>query len=208
MTVVVPAAIVPAGEDAFNDFIDLRTAVIENVKRPDIADVFPRLLALAEARIARELRLREQMTTTTLILSGGVSLLPTDFLEPIGLYAANGYEYPQESSQAHTSQTGPYFYSIEGNFLHGPMDSAELQFDYYARFPALGATVTTSNALLSRYPDVHLYTTAFEAAKYVQDADMASINADLAREAINTARADDQRARYARAVVRVRGNTP
>ena len=43
---------------AFTDFLDLQTAVIEQVARPDIADVMPRLVKLAEAGINRRLRCR------------------------------------------------------------------------------------------------------------------------------------------------------
>ena len=61
---------------AFDDFLDLRTGVFEQIGRSDIADVFPRLTKLAEARLNRELRCREQITEATLTFSGGVASLP------------------------------------------------------------------------------------------------------------------------------------
>ena len=208
MTVVVPEAVTPASSTAFADFLDLRTAVIENVGRPDIADVFPRLLALAEARLAREVRVREQMATVTLNLVDGRALLPTDWLEVIGVFSATGMEYRQLATQANTQHTGTCFYSIEGGYLVGPTDSGEIRMDYYAKLPPLGTSVTTTNYLLQRYPDVYLYTTAFEAAKYVRDMEAAQINRDLMNEAIADMKADDQMARYARARVRVMGVAP
>ena len=210
MVVVVPQAIVPddtAGTGAFRDFLDLRTAVLEHVQRPDIADVFPRMVALAESRFNRLLRMREQMKTVTLTLTDKAVDLPADFSELIGVYGAGGMEYVQQSPQR-VASTGNCYYSIEGAQLIAPSIGGDLTVSYYATLPPLTATLTTSNWLLARYPDIYLYGVGFEAAKYARDAELAQLSKFMLDDAIATAMTDDTRARYSRARVRVAGVTP
>lgn len=210
MVVVVPQAISPEElsiTTAFRDFLDLRTAVVEYVKRPDIADVFPRLLAMAESRLNRDLRMREQMTTTTLSLIDGVVDLPDDFAEMLGVFNGTGQEYVQQSLQ-HIASRSSCNYSIEGGQIVAPLIGGDLTVSYYAKIPPLAETLTTTNWLLERYPDVYLYGVGFEASKYVRDSDLAQASKFMLDDSISTAMADDTRARFSRTRVRVAGVTP
>ena len=206
--VVAPEVVTPSGSSAYSDFIDLRTAVIENVGRPDIADVFPRLLSLAEARFAREVRARDQIKTVTLTLAGNQVLLPEDWLETIGVVDAMGREYIQQSPQFVKGSDSGAYYSIEGGYLVGPLDSGDVEMVYYSAIPSLGEGVTATNWLLQRYPDLYESAVTFEAAKHVKDAEMAEVYRRLARESLRDLRADDSRARYSRVRVRLSGPTP
>ena len=210
MVVVVPESSSPPSPTAltaaFQDWIDLRTAVIEIVDNPGIADVFPRLLALAESSLNRTLRFRDQIKTATITFTDGVAALPLDFAEAIALYASTGYEYVQQAPQ--TVRANGCYYSIENSSLVSEGISGDLTFQYYASLPPLGETVTTSNWLLQRYPDIYLYAVGLEAAKYVKSGDLIQSTREALGEAIVTARGDDSRARYSRAKVRVAGVTP
>lgn len=188
---------------ALADFIDLRTAVVEHVRDASITDVFPRLLAMAEGRINRSLRLRQQITRATLTFAAGVAAVPTDMIEVIGLYSAAGAEYVQQEAQ---HQVGNY-YSIKGDEFFLPGFSGDLAIDYYAMVPAL-VGLTATNWLLVKYPEIYLYAASFEAAKYTRDAQLAGATKTLMDEAMADARADDSNARYSRARVRVAGVTP
>ena len=179
---------------AFADFLDLRTAVIEHVGNAGIADVFPRLVEIAESRLDRELRMRQQITTQTLTVAGELLTLPATFAEMIGVYDALGREYLGYDVQDATVTMA----SVEG----------AVSVKFYARIPTLTSSVTTSNWLLARYPDVYLYAVGFEAAKYIRNAELAVQTKGLLDEALFSARADDERARYARTRVRVAGVTP
>lgn len=190
--------------DAFADFIDLRTAVIEHVKDPGIADVFPRLLAIAESRLNRTLRMRAQITSATVTFVDGRAPLPANMAEVIGLYDATGAEYVQQAVQ---DRSGRY-YSIQGDELVTLAFSGDLALDFYAMIPPLGVSITTTNWLLSKYPEVYLYAVGFEAAKQTQNADLASATKALLDGAIAEAKADDMTSRYSRARVRVYGVTP
>ena len=190
---------------AFADQLDLRTAVVEHVQRPDIADVFPRLVGLAESRLNRMLRMREQIATTTLTIADGAVALPTDFAEMIGVYTPGGAEYPQQSSQR--IQGGGDFYAVEGLELVSKGISGDVIVKYYSTISPLDAMADT-NWLLARYPDVYLYAVGFEASKYARDGELMQITKMMMDDAIDTAKADDSRARFSRAHVRVAGVTP
>ena len=189
---------------AFADFLDLRTAVIEHVGKADIADVFPRLVALAESRLNRTLRMRAQISTATITMVTGRAPLPADFAEAIGIYGPSGCEYVQQSPQ----HKHGYVYSIQGDDVVSSCISGDLVLDFYATLPPLSVSITTSNWLLARYPDIYLYAVSFEAAKYTHDAELATATKGLLDESIATAKSDDEAARYSRARVRIAGVTP
>lgn len=191
---------------ALADFLDLRTAVIEQVGRADIADVFPRLVLMAEARFNRELRTKAQITTATLTFTSGTAALPSDFAEAIGLYDSNGYEYVQQPTVATKPSYGTrYFYAITGSNAYVNGYDGDLTLEYYATVPTVTDSMTDTNWLLAKYPGAYLYGVALEAAKYLRDADMGKAMATLLRQELDDISADDFRARFSRARVRVQG---
>ena len=192
---------------AFADLLDLRTAVLEDIGRADIADVFPRLVKLAESRFNRELRLRDQMTTSTLTFASGSAAIPADMLEIIGLYSPSGREYVAQPSNVKLQGVRNY-YAVFGGRIYVAHDDGDKFFDYYAKIPTIADSMTATNWLLDKYPDIYLYGVGYEAAKHIRDAEMAGASRGLLQEAILDARVDDERAKFARARVRVDGVTP
>lgn len=194
---------------AFADFLDLQTAVIEQVGTADIADVMPRLVRLAEVKFNNRLRCREQVSSTTLTISSGSASLPSDFVEAIGLYDDNGFEYVQQPLQSNRIQAKHrHFYAIEGTTLttSGPDGDKTLQ--YYAALPSITDSVTDSNWLLQKHPAAYLYTVSAEAAKQMRDPETAQQMMALADMEMAAIEAQDARERYSRARVRVTGVTP
>lgn len=194
---------------AFADLLDLRTAVVEHVGRADIADVFPRLVALAEAAFSRRLRLRDQIATATLTFTGGAAPLPADFAEAIGLYDASGAEYVAQPLQQVKTSGSSAFYAITGAQIVTYSGAGDRTLEYYATIPTLtDGGMTDTNWLLARYPGIYLYGVALEAAKYIKDIDLVQATAQLLAMAYAEAEADDARARYSRARVRLPGVVP
>lgn len=193
---------------AFSDYLDLRTAVIEHVGRADITDVFPRLTLLAESMLNRKLKLRDQVTSAAVPFVGGVATLPSDFIEAIGLYDENGYEYVQQPLQAVKPARTDGYYAVDGSSLLSSAGDQTLTLEYYARIPTLTTSMATTNWLLDKYPAVYLYAVAFEAAKYLRDLELVQITRSLMNDEISEAMIDDTAARYSRARVRVQGITP
>jgi hypothetical protein len=191
---------------AFTDYLDLRTAVLEMAGRTDVTDVFDRFTKLAEARFNRLIRCRDQITDATVSVTSGVGALPSDFREMIGVYDASGFEFVAQPAQAN-KVTNYSFYSIEGGNLVATDRDYSVQ--YYAAIPTLTTSLTTTNWLLAKYPEVYLYGVAAEVAKYPPiNAELVPAFEQYRDAAIIDANADDHRQRYSRARVRVAGVTP
>lgn len=191
---------------AFADYLDLRTAVLEEARRPDLADVFGRLTQLAETRLNRVLRTRKQITETTLTFASNVATLPSDFAAAIGLYDGYGCEYLQKPYQNTERTYQGYTYAIDGSSVVGP--TGTLTFHYYAKLPTLTTSMTTTNWLLDDHPHAYLYAVSEEVAKHARDVEGAQAFRALLDDELTQIRSDDNRARYSRAQVRVAGVRP
>jgi hypothetical protein len=193
---------------AFTDHLDLRTAVIEEVKRSDIVDVFPRLLKLAETDFNRKLRCREQVTSTTLVFTSGSATIPTDFQEAIGLYDASGREYTQQTLQLVKNPNAGAFYALNATSVY--VDSADDSklFEYYAKIATIADSLTDTNWLLTKYPSLYLYAVTIEAAKYLRDLEMVQQTRPLLDMEYADIQAQDFGERYSRASVRIQGVAP
>jgi hypothetical protein len=192
---------------AFADFIDLQTAVVELVKRPDIADVMPRLVKLAEADFSRRLRMAEQIDMAEVDISGGSAPLPFGLQSIVGVYGPTGAEYIAQPPQAVRRATQRGIYAIFGGRINAPVDET-LSVQFYGAIPTIADDPRSSNWLLDRHPGLYLYGVGLEAAKYIRDADLvATIPPVLAAEYAK-ADGDDSARRYARGRIRLNGITP
>ncbi len=192
---------------AYADLLDLQTAVIERVKNVGIADVFPQLVKLAEASFNRRLRCREQISTASLVVTNGTATLPADFEEVVGVYDSAGLEYINQPVQSLQQAQDRGYYAISGTSLVAKNDET-LTLQYYAKLPTITDSMTDSNWLLQRHPGLYLYGVAFEAAKHMADADLASAIGPILDLEYQAVAAADDSSRYARARVRVQGVTP
>lgn len=192
---------------AFADFIDLQTAVVEHVRNPSIADVFPRLVKLAEVTFNRRLRCREQITTATLAITGGAAPLPSDYAALLGVFDAAGVELIQQPVQALQEQQTRGYYGLSGSNVIAKNDEV-LSLIYYAKVPTITDSLTDTNWLLQKHPGVYLYGVGMEAAKYLRDAETAQATMPFLDMEIDAANGQDAQERYGRVRVRVAGVTP
>ncbi len=200
-------------------YLGLKTSVASWLKRSDLTSIIPDLIVLGEAKIARDLRLRKQMTSTTLNTVAGVQgiTLPTDWLEfadvslssdnptPISFATVEhiNSRYPQ------TFDGQPVVFSIDGDkIIFGPVPDAvyPIAVNYYAKFPALSADGDT-NWLLTNYPSIYLFATLCEASPFIFDDNRAVMwegkyNKDLAE-----LRDSDKAAQFSGSALRVRNIT-
>lgn len=163
-------------------YANLQTSIASWLHRSDLTAIIPDFVALAEARIARDLRLRRMVSSATLVTVAGTQsvALPADYLEIENLSAGTSPErnllymniealnakYPVGSYSGM-----PVVYTLEGdNILLGPVPDAvySLTILYYARIAAL--SVTPSNWLLTNHPNIYLFASLAEGADYLQDA--------------------------------------
>ena len=155
----------------------LKAAIASWVKRSDLTSQIPTFIALAEARITRELRLRTQITITTLSVSGGSAALPDDFLEFKALVYADDATPVRVGSleqvltdRARISGARPKFCVVTGDVVQfGPSadQTYTLNAGYYARFAALSGDSDT-NWLLTNHPGIYLWAACAETAPWMQ----------------------------------------
>lgn len=193
---------------ALADYLDLRTAALEQAGRPDLADRFATLTKLAEVHLSRAMRSRDQITEASVTVTSGVAPLPSDFIEAIGLYNTSGYEYVQQPPQATRTSGTTTFYSVTGGNITGQLSDGSLTLQYYAAVPTITGSMTATNWLLTKHPGVYLYAVLYEIEKWTRNAEAAQAMKALRDAEIMDARAQDQGEMYSRARVRLQGVTP
>ena len=169
---------------ALATYIDLLASVATWMDRTDLTAVIPDFVVLTEARIARDLRIRKQVTNTTTSTVANVQYiaLPSDFLEleNLSIPAASTPNYlavvtPELMDVKYPAgiNTGqPRVYTLLGDRIQfGPTPDAvyAVSIDYYARLAALATT--SPNWLLTNYPNIYLFGALTEGWSYLMDAD-------------------------------------
>lgn len=160
-------------------YAGLKASIASWLKRSDLTAIIPDLVVLAEARIARDLRLRRQIVSTDLTLTPstqGVDL-PADWLEFENV-TLNGSPPRQLTyvniehldSKYPSTWTGmPAVYTLEANqILFGPTPDAAYTANvfYYAKWSALSDDADT-NWLLTNHPSIYLFSCLAEATPFL-----------------------------------------
>jgi hypothetical protein len=169
---------------ALATYADLQSAAADWINRADLTAVIPTFITLAEAKFNRELRLRDMMVRAEATTSNEFVAVPADFLENYSLELNMAQIGPQQS----LAFIGPleakvlkankivglvrYYTIIDGAFelLPAPDGDTDVILTYYQKIPSLSDTATT-NWLLTKSPDLYLYSTLLEAAPYLRDDD-------------------------------------
>jgi hypothetical protein len=201
---------------ALATYTDLLASVASWMNRTDLTTVIPDFVTIAESKIARDLRLRKQITSTTLTASTTTRAiaLPTDWLEFEDLTVAGTPETPlqyvnKEHMDAKYPEGGwssrPFVFTIEADNMYlGPVpDSAyTINVLYYARFSAL-ATAST-NWLLTNHPNVYLYACLREGAFFRKDEKEAMQWDGLYKQEVNNLQDVDDRSSHSGSALRVK----
>lgn len=163
---------------AIGTYAELQTAIGNWLDRTDLSSRLPEFIALAEAKINRRLRVRQQLTTTTLTPSSGSANLPSDYLEWQHVTWTGSPEveleyveptYLRQAFPDSPSDT-PRFFTIEGGTIKiRPLSGTDLTLAYYQKVPALSDAATT-NWLLTAHPDVYLFGSLMESNAFTGDA--------------------------------------
>lgn len=164
---------------AIATYPDLQSSVATWLNRDDLTAQIPDFIALAEAKLNRQLRLRQMIARVTTTLDEEYEALPDDFLEAVALKlttsppAALQFVTPAQMDVLVEGQaTGkPVYYTIKGDqfqFYPTPAGSPSLEMAYYAKIPALSDSNTT-NFLLTLAPDVYLYATLLQSAPFLRE---------------------------------------
>jgi len=192
------------------DYASLQSAVKNYLVYDDVNEFFDLFLGLAEARLNREIRIREMRANSgdlTANASSEISI-PSGLIEIIDFYETgeNGgtldYLAPQKFWSLKSSRSGsaqPAAYTIDGTtiYLTPLTDSTSrvYRIDFYKELTGLSATNTT-NSLLTKAPDVYLYAVLLCAQPYLADPARQSEFAAMYENSRQSLLAADTRSRY------------
>jgi len=166
---------------SLSTYSDLQTSIANWLNRSDLTGNIPDFITLAEARIARDLRLRSQVTTATITTTGGIqsAALPDGWLEFENVTVVSSPDIQLtyvniqylDSKFPNNDYTGvPRVYSIEGqSILFGPVPDGVYSVStlYYKRLDPLSTTPT--NWLLTNHPGIYLWAALAESAPFLND---------------------------------------
>jgi len=201
---------------ALDTYANLKTAIADWLDRSDLTDRIPDFIALAEARLNRELRIRPMEVRSTLTLTAGQRYfaLPGGYLQmrniQLNTNPVTPLEYitPEMLDRLYGSNTSgkPKAYSLIGDEIQlAPIpDSAyTLEVAYYEKFTPLSTDVTT-NWLTENAPDVLLYGALIEAEPFVKNDERMPLWLNAYKEAIDKIQKADDRDRHSGSQMRVR----
>jgi len=193
---------------AITTYSELKTAVANSLARTDLTDNIPDFIALAEARLSRELETREQekRATATLTASDEFISLPTDLREvrsvKLNTSPNTVLEYMSPTSLDNnypSAGTGkPAAYSIVGTEMKlrpVPDSGYTAEIIYIGSLSALSDSNAT-NTMLTRHPDAYLTGALVEAYLYLMDDQRAQLYDQKFTRIIEEIRKDEQRAHY------------
>lgn len=201
----------------FADALDLRTAVVENSDET-IVDVWPRLVRQAENQINYRLRVREMIKGPSVVtFVNGVAPFPSDFLEIIDL-SRNQFDSSNQSGIAfermnQSNVRGRFLYSedkftvTEEGFRMTGFEGDRNIF-YYAKLPSIAGSLTDSNDILQKYPELYEYAITVQAARFIKDLNLLQAYTAMLSDAILLARQQSNAERFGAGKVRVNGVTP
>lgn len=195
---------------ALADYLDLRVAVSEWTEKRDISDVMPRFVLEAEDSLNTQLRTREMLTVgATLTFTSGVAPLPDDFIEVGTIWDATAqWPLPGGVQQVLQAWQDAYSWAIYGGdvYIYG-LTGTRLM-DYYAKLPTLTTTLTTSNWLLQKLPDLYKWAVCLQVAKWLKDVEMGNAAQGLLTTEMDKLMTADAQARFGNAVIRTRSPRP
>ena len=179
---------------AITTYDELKASIASWLNRDDLTAVIPDFIALAEARIARDLRHWKQEKRVTTSVDERYENLPNDWLE-LKLITLSTGKMLQTISSAEMADrrsksevaSEPRFVRVTADqleFYPTPAQATEVSMLYYARIPALSDAEPT-NWLLRDAPDALLYGALVNSAPYLSDDNRAQVWASLYQSSVD-----------------------
>ena len=205
---------------ALGTFTELKDAIADWLDRSDLTARIPDFIALAEARINRELRIRPMEVRSTMYATVDQQYfnLPGGYIQmrniQLNTNPTTPLEYitPEMLDRLYGSTTTgkPRAYTLIGDEIQlAPIpDSAyQVEMAFYEKFTPLGdgsAGTVTSNWLTANAPDVLLYGALMEAEPFIKNDERIPVWLNGYSNAINKLQQQDQRDRHSGSAMRVR----
>ena len=178
---------------AITTYPELKTAVSSWLHRSDLTANVPDFIAMAEWRVARDLRVAPLMATSsvTIAAAGSSVALPAGFLELVNVQISSGgaeLQYIPPDTIDRVSGAGtPWVYTLIGsNIQVAPTWTAggSLSMTYFKKETALTDAAPT-NWYITTIPDTMLYAALLEAAPFLMNDNRISIWKDYYQNSIS-----------------------
>ena len=191
---------------AITTYTELKSAISDFLNRDDLDAVIPTFIDLAEARLNREVRHWRMEDRAVATLDTQYTALPTNFLEPIRMSLTSGdtstmevvgvQEMSDLRARALNTSGKPRYYTILDQSIEvypSPDGEYSLEMVYFETLPALSTSST--NWLLTNYPDAYLYGALLHSAPYLQDDARMQVWDALYQTAVSAINLDGERAK-------------
>ena len=173
------------------------------MKRDDLSTQIPDFISLAEAELNRRVRIRQNMTTSTLSLVAGSSSvsLPTGFMEEVELnYADSSCElnrapFDKIDFENTTDSTSlrPAWYAITSDSIIFETEADQTYSLTLRYYRAWQIAADATNWLLTNHPDSYLFGALGEAAMWTRDPELMQLSLPRRDAAIQAALLADAR---------------
>ena len=160
-------------------YAELQTAIVSYMHRTDLSAKLPEFISLAESYMFRELDLREMEISLTGTAIDGFITLPSDFGRMGRLTTTIGgceRDIEYNSRTDNYPSTNPITYSQENGKLRlFPTSSNQDYTMYYTASITPLSDIAPTNWLSIHAPDLYLYLSCLEAAKWIRDGDQVTL---------------------------------
>lgn len=198
-------------------YSELKTEIGTHLDRDDLTSSVDTFIDLAEARHKRDIRIREMITRGTITVDGRYEDLPTGFLEGITFRLLTSpvtvldFVSLDEMAVYRSETTGkPSKYTIGAQieFDKAPDSAYSGEMMYYASVTALSDGNTT-NAILTRAPDVYLYGALLATAPFLMNDERIMTWGQLYKDAVAALSQSARQERHmGRLVPKLHGSVP
>lgn len=176
------------------NYTDLKAEVARYLHRTDLTSQIPTFIGMAEAALFRELNIRDLQTTATLTTAGEFAPLPVDFGTLVKLEGVVGgttyaLDYQSKPERNADPSASPTVYAFESGQIrvYGAGDGVTFTLHYTPKVEALSAT-NADNWLSVNAPDLYLFASCLEGAKYIRAGDLAQALTVMVAEKLEAVR--------------------
>jgi len=165
---------------ALASYANLKTAVADWLADDTLTTYIPDFITLAEARIYRELKVRQMETALSSAIASNVLAVPSGFMQMKWAYVDGSptsplqqvsLEYLYSKYPTRSSDGKPRYFAREGeNFVFGPCPDSTYTIKgvYYKKLTVL-SDANTTNWLITDAPDLILFASLSEAKAFLMD---------------------------------------
>jgi hypothetical protein len=179
---------------SISNYTELQTEIASWMNRDDLTAQIPHFIQLCETHLNEDLRVREmiEQTTVTTSTTDNYISLPTGHIETIAFNDDDGTpltEVTLEEIYALRESRGagqPEYYALSDQIDFERVDSEARSYSM-AYYKELDLATTTTNSILTNWPNIYLFGSLFMGAIRVKDTSMIEYYQGLYQSALDKA---------------------